>query len=144
MELRSKMHSVRLLMGILCILAPLSLWAQEEAASTGARISEKNLAMMPCKYVGKSIATEALFMDVSTTLLDDVHHDAKTRFDSKKYINFRTIGHGMYHYFMRQTKADIIATLKEGDKIVISGKVTSCADKHAWIDVDSVVKAPTE
>ena len=50
----------------------------------------------------------------------------------------------MYHYFIKQSQADIIPTLKTGDKIIISGFVTSCADIHAWIEVDSIRKVPSE
>jgi hypothetical protein len=124
--------------------ANISVFAQNGSEGAGATISEKNLAMMPCKYVKKSIVTEAQFMDVSTTLLDDSYHDADTRFSSKEYVNFRTLGNGMHHYFIKQTNADIISTLKVGEMIRISGKVTSCADQHAWVDVDSVVRISGE
>lgn len=133
-----------ILFGILGFSHALILLAQEPSGEGVVKVSEKHLAMMPCKFVGKKILTEAKFMDVSTTLLDDIYHDLDTRFDSKEYVNFRTIGNGMHHYFIKQSKADIIPTLKVGDRIVISGEVTSCADKNAWIEVDSVAKASTE
>jgi hypothetical protein len=109
----------------------------------GATVSEKNLVMMPCRYLGQAITTEGAFMDVSTTVLDDIYHDVDTRFDSKVYLNFRTIENNMSHYFIKQESADIIATLKTGDRILISGKVKSCADKHPWVEVDSVAKVET-
>jgi len=121
---------------------PVFLLAQDLAGGEAITVNEKSLSMMPCRYLNKKIITEAVFMDVSNTLLDDVYHDVDTRFDSREYLNFRTIGNGMYHYFIKQSKADIIPTLKPGDRIIISGKVTSCADRHAWIEVDSVTKVP--
>ena len=144
MGTRVKLFLLMFVIGTLCFSGHMILLAQEGYEGTGATVSEKNLAMMPCKYVKKSVVTEAEFMDVSTTLLDDIYHDADTRFSSEEYINFRTVGNGMHHYFMKQSQADIIPTLKVGDKIRISGKVTSCADQHAWIDVDSVVKVSGE
>lgn len=122
---------------------PILLSAQEASGVDQITVNEKTLAMMPCLYVKKNIVTEAVFMDVSSTLLDDRFHDVNTRFDSQEYLNFRTIGNGMSYYFIKQKKADIIPTLKAGDKIVISGKVKSCADKHPWIEVNSLVKAPS-
>lgn len=122
------------------ILSSVACLVAQEAGG-GATVSEKNLVMMPCRYLGQSITTEAAFMDVSTTLLDDIFHDADTRFDSKTYLNFRTVENGMSHYFIKQENADILSTLRTGDRIVISGTVKSCADKHPWIEVDSVAKA---
>ena len=45
---------------------------------------------------------------------------------------------------MKQEKAEIIPTLKAGDKIIISGFVTSCEDKRPWIEVESVAKVPSK
>lgn len=129
-----------------CVMLLLScvacLIAQE--AGGGATVSEKSLVMMPCRYLGQSITTEGAFMDVSTTLLDDIYHDADTSFDSKTYLNFRTIENSMSHYFIKQENADLLTTLKTGDRILISGKVKSCADKHPWVEVDSVSKVSTD
>ena len=107
-------------------------------------IDEKNLVIMPCKYVNKRIVTEALFLDTSSNLLDDMFNNMKTRFDSRYYLNFRTIDNAVMRYFIHLKKADIIPTLNEGDKIIITGVVSSCADGMAWIDVDSVIRAPSE
>jgi len=127
--------------GGLLFSEPLVLLAQD---SSGITVTEKHLAMMPCQYEKQEIVTEAIFMDVSTTLLDDIYHNADTRFNSREYLNFRTMGNGMYHYFIKQSNADILPTLKTGDKIIISGFVTSCADRHAWVDVDSIRKVASE
>jgi hypothetical protein len=139
-----KIKIMATIFGILLFLAPPLLPTQESYGGEETKVSEKNLSMMPCKYLKKTVITEAVFMDVSVTLLDDVYHDVDTRFDSREYINFRTIGNGMYHYFIKQSKADIIPTLKAGDRIIISGKVKSCEDRHAWMEVDSVVKVVSE
>jgi hypothetical protein len=144
MGARLRLFLLMFLVGSLSLSGAISVFCQDGSEGTGATVSEKNLAMMPCKYVEKSIVTEAQFMDVSTTLLDDIYHDADTKFSSKEYLNFRTVGNGMHHYFIKQSKADILPTLKVGDMIRISGKVTSCADEHAWVDVDSVVKISDE
>ena len=112
--------------------------AQDEAVM----IHEKNLSIMPCKYINKRIVTEARFMDTSTNLLDDMFNDMRTRFDQRTYLNFRTIDQPIMRYFMPIKKADIIPTLNQGDRIVITGVVTSCADDRAWVDVDSVIRAP--
>jgi hypothetical protein len=114
--------------------------AQEETLM----IDEKNLVIMPCKYVGKRIVTEALYLDTSENLLNDMFNDMKTRFDSRYYLNFRTIDNAVMRYFIHLKKADIIPTLDEGDKIIITGVVTSCADGKAWVDVDSVIRAPKD
>ena len=133
-----------IIFGIVLFLRPVFLSAQELSGGEGIKVDEKNLSIMPCRYLKKRIVTEAVFMDVSTTLLDDIFHNVDTRFNSREYLNFRTIGNGMYHYFIKQSKADILPTLKEGDRIIISGIVTSCADKHAWIEVDSVRKISSD
>ena len=132
---------VAVILGVFLFSQPLALLAQE---SGGITVSEKHLAMMPCKYEKQNIVTEAVFMDVSNTLLDDIYHDADTRFSSREYLNFRTMGNGMYHYFIKQNNADILPTLKTGDRIIISGFVTSCADRHAWVEVDSIRKVSSE
>lgn len=125
---------------VMLLLSSAACLVAQEAG--GATVSEKNLVMMPCRYVGQSITTEGAFMDLSSTLLDDIYHDADTRFDSKTYLNFRTVENGMSHYFIKQESADILGTLRTGDRILISGKVKSCADKHPWVEVDSVTKVP--
>jgi hypothetical protein len=139
---KTKIIMVMLFFVTLWQTEPVFLLAQDFSEGEAITVNERNLSMMPCRYLNKKITTEAVFMDVSTTLLDDIYHDVDTRFDSREYLNFRTIGNGMYHYFIKQSKADIIPTLKPGDRIIISGKVTSCADRHAWIEVDSVTKVP--
>ena len=135
---------VAVIFGVFLFSEPLVLLAQESSGSGGITVTENHLAMMPCQYEKQEIVTEAVFMDVSTTLLDDIYHDVYTRFNSREYLNFRTMGNGMYHYFIKQSQADIIPTLKTGDKIIISGFVTSCADRHAWVEVDSIRKVPSE
>ena len=122
------------------ILLPFSISADEEALM----IDEKNLIIMPCKYVNKRIVTEALFLDTSTNLLDDMFNDMKTRFDSRYYLNFRTVDNAVMRYFIHLKNADIIPTLNQGDKIIITGEVTSCADNMAWVEVDSVIRAPSD
>ena len=120
------------------VLLPRTISAEEEALM----IAEKNLVIMPCKYVNKRIVTEARFLDTSNNLLDDMFNNMKTRFDSRYYLNFRTIDNAVMRYFIHLKKADIIPTLKEGEKIIITGVVNSCADGMAWIEVDSVIRAP--
>ena len=120
------------------IFLPISVTAGEAPLM----IDEKNLVIMPCKYVNKRIVTEALFLDTSDNLLDDMFNDMKTRFDSRYYLNFRTIDNAVMRYFMHLKNADIIPTLNQGDKIIITGVVTSCADGMAWVEVDSVIRAP--
>jgi hypothetical protein len=93
-------------------------------------------------YLKKNIVTEGVFIDASSAILDDWFHDKVTRFSSKDYLNFRT--NLIFQYFMKQEKAEILPKLKTGDKIIISGWVTSCEDKRPWIEVDSVVKVPSE
>ncbi len=122
------------------IVLPLPAATEEETIM----IDEKNLVVMPCKYVSKRIVTEAVFLDTSDNLLDDMFNSTQTRFSSKEYINFRTIEHQIMRYFIHFKDADIIPTLNEGDKIIITGVVTSCADEMAWIKVDSVIRAPVE
>jgi hypothetical protein len=136
-----KERIIAVILGVFLFSQPLALLAQDSGTIT---VSEKHLAMMPCKYEKQNIVTEAVFMDVSNTLLDDIYHDADTRFSSREYLNFRTMGNGMYHYFIKQSDADIIPTLKTGDKVVISGFVTSCVDRHAWVEVDSLRKVSGE
>jgi len=136
-----KAFVVGVIFGVFLFSEPLVLLAEE---FSGITVTEKQLAMMPCKYERQEIVTEAIFMDVSTTLLDDIYHNSDTRFNSREYLNFRTMGSGMHHYFIKQANADILPTLKTGDRIIISGFVTSCLDRHAWVDVDSVRKITSE
>ena len=137
--LKAIVFTIALSMALSAVL-PLSVSAEEEALM----IDEKNLVVMPCKYVGKRIVTEALFLDTSDNLLDDMFNDMKTRFDSRYYLNFRTIDNAVMRYFIHLRSADIIPTLEEGDKIIITGVVTSCADRKAWVEADSVIRAPSE
>ncbi len=77
---------------------------------------------MPCNYLKKNIVTEGVYLDTSTSILDDWYHGRDTRFSSKDYVNFRT--NVIFQYFMKQDKAEIICSLKTGDKIIISGWVS--------------------
>ena len=131
-----KIIFVAIILGVLLLSKPLALLSQE------AMVTEKCLVQGPCCYLGKYIITEGIFLDTSTSLLDDWHHNKCTRFNSRDYINFRT--NDIFQYFMEQCKADIICSLTSGDKIIIYGWVMSCEDKRPWIEVDSVVKAPRE
>ena len=133
-----KMVVLILISYIAALFMPPAASSQEEAIM----VTEAHLADMPCKYVDKRIVTDAKYMDISTALLNDTHYDKGARFESKGYINFRTVEEQILTYFMRQSKADILATLHEGDRIVITGVVTSCADSRPWIEVDSVIRAP--
>lgn len=133
-----KMMVLVLISCIAGLFTPAAATSQEEAVM----VTENHLASMPCKYVNKRIVTDAKYMDISTALLDDTHYDRGARFESKKYLNFRTVEEQILTYFIHQNKADILATLQEGDRIVITGVVTSCADKRPWIEVDSVIRAP--
>jgi hypothetical protein len=138
-----KIIFMAIIFGVLMLSKPLALLAQESTGGGGeAKVSEKSLNMMPCNYLQQNIVTEGVLLDASTSILDDWFHDKKTRFSSKDYVNFRT--NDIFQYFIKQEKAEIISTLKSGDKIIISGCVTSCEDKRPWIEVDSVVKAPSE
>ena len=139
-----KVIFVAIIFGVLSLSKPLSLLAQEATKGDGGgtKVSEQSLNLMPCNYLQKDIVTEGVFIDASTAILDDWYHDKDTRFSSRDYLNFRT--NEIFQYFMRQDKAEIIPTLKAGDKIIISGWVTSCSDKRPWIEVDSVVKVPSE
>jgi hypothetical protein len=134
---------VAIIFGIFLLSKPLFLSAQE-AAGEGetVKITEERLNMAPCNYLKKHIVAEGVFLDASTSILDDWFHNRKTRFSSKDYVNFRT--NLIFQYFMQQDKAGIISQLETGDKIIISGWVTSCDDKRPWIEVDSVVKIPRE
>jgi hypothetical protein len=134
---------IMVFMAAMCVAVTMLLPVSTEAEEEAVMIDEKNLSIMPCKYVSKRIVTEARYMDTSTNLMDDMFNDMKTRFDARTYLNFRTIDQPIMRYFMPLKKADIIPTLKQGDPIVITGVVTSCADDRAWIDVDSVIRAPT-
>ena len=133
-----------LLITSICFVANVFLSLSAAAEEEAVMVTEKNLAMMPCKYVEKRIVTEANFMDVSTALLDDYHHDKHTQFDSRSYVNFRTIEEQLLRYFIHSSKADILPSLAEGDRIVITGVVTSCADQRPWVEVDSVIRAPNK
>ena len=139
-----KIIFLAIIFGALLLSSPLFLLAQETTGGEGVQVSEKTLTMLPCLYLKKHIVTEGVFLDVSSTLLNDWFHDKNTRFDPKEYLNFRTMGNEMFHYFIKQEKAAIIPTLKTGDKITISGYVRSCADKTPWVEVDSVEKIPSE
>jgi len=129
---------VLMVAGYFSFLPVSSFSAEEEEAIM---VSEKNLSMMPCKYLHKRIVTEGAFLDVSTSLLDTRFYDKGTEFDARSYINFRTVDEQMFTYFIHQSKADILSALKTGDRIVITGTITSCADKRPWIKVDSVIRA---
>ncbi|HPD60209.1 MAG TPA: hypothetical protein PKV48_00400 [Thermodesulfobacteriota bacterium] len=132
-----------IILGILLLSKPLALLAQEPADGGGeVKVNEKSLTLMPCIYLKKNIVTEGVYLDASSGILDDWFHDKDTRFSSRDYLNFRT--NLIFQYFIKQEKAEIIPALKAGDKIIISGFVTSCADKRPWIEVDSVVKVPSE
>ena len=134
---------VAVIFGVLLLSKPIALLAQESTGGGGeTKVSEKSLIIMPCNYLKKNIVTEGVFIDASSAILDDWFHDQETRFSSKDYLNFRT--NLIFQYFMKQEKAEIISTLKAGDKIVISGFVKSCSDKRPWIEVESVVKVPSE
>jgi hypothetical protein len=138
-----KIIFVAVVFGVLSLSKPLALLAQESTGGGGeTKVSEKSLNIMPCIYLEKNIVTEGIFLDASTSILDDWFHGKDTRFTSKDYLNFRT--NVIFQYFMKQEKAEIIPKLKTGDKIIISGWVTSCEDKRPWIEVDSVVKVPSE
>ena len=124
---------------------PLPMLAQESTGGEEIKVSEKTLSMMPCLYLKKNIITEGVFLDVSHGQLDDRYHDEEdTRFDSNEYLNFRTLGDNTFQYFIKQKNAAIIPTLKTGDRIIIFGYVTSCADKRPWVEVDSIEKVPSE
>ena len=138
-----KIIFVAIIFGVLLLSKPLALLAQESTGGGGeVTVSEKSLTIMPCMYLKKNIVTEGVFLDASSSILDDWFHDKETRFSSKDYLNFRT--NLIFQYFIKQEKAEIIPTLKTGDKIIISGYVTSCTDKRPWVEVDSVVKIPSE
>ena len=140
-----KIIFVAIMLGVLLLSKSLILLAQESAGvGGGSKVSENTLILTPCNYLYKNIVTEGVFLDASTAILDDWYkfHDKGTRFNSRDYVNFRT--NLIFQYFMRQDKAGSIATLKAGDKVIISGWVTSCDDKRPWIKVDSIVKAPSE
>jgi len=138
-----KIIFVAVIFGVILLSKPLALLAQESTGGGGGTtISEKCLNTRPCHYVKNNIVTEGIYLDTSTTILDDWHHGCDTRFSSKDYVNFRT--NEIFQYFMEQSKAGILCPLKAGDKIIISGWVESCEDKRPWILVDSVVKAPSE
>lgn len=139
-----KIIFMAIIFGALLFCKPIAMVAQESTGGEEIKVSEKTLGMMPCLYVQKNIITEGVFFDVSHGLLDDRYHDKNTRFDSNEYINFRTLGDNTFQYFIKQTKAGIIPTLKTGDKIIIFGYVTSCADKRPWVEVDSIEKVPSE
>ena len=131
------------ILGTFLLVTPLFIFAQEPSGAEEVEVTEKALTMMPCLYLNKNvIITEVVYMDVSPTLLDDPYHDKFTNFKTREYLNFRTIGNEMHHYFMKHKKAEIITTLKEGDKISVRGYVRSCADLQPWDKVDSVVKLP--
>lgn len=138
-----KIIFVAIIFAVLLLSKPLAILAQESTGGGGeTKVSEKSLTIMPCNYLKKNIVTEGVFIDASSSILDDWFHDQETRFSSKDYLNFRT--NLIFQYFIKQEKAEIIPTLKAGDKIIISGCVTSCEDKRPWIEVDSVVKVPSE
>jgi len=142
-----KIIFVAIMLGVLLLSKSLILLAQESAGvGGGSKVSENTLILTPCNYLYKNIVTEGVFLDASTAILDDwfALHDKGTRFNSRDYVNFRT--NLIFQYFMRQDKAGIVATLKAGDRVIITGWVTSCDDKRPWIKVDSIVKvkAPSE
>jgi hypothetical protein len=138
-----KIIFVAVIFGVLSLSKPLALLAQESTGGGGeTKVSEKSLTIMPCIYLKKNIVTEGVFIDASSAILDDWFHDKDTRFSSKDYLNFRT--NEIFQYFIKQEKAEIIPTLKAGDKIIISGFVKSCEDKRPWIEVESVAKIPSE
>jgi CRISPR/Cas system-associated protein Csx1 len=134
---------VAIIFGVLLLFKPLALLAQESKGGGGEiKVSEESLNLMPCLYLKKKIVTEGVFLDASPAILDDRYHDKNTKFSSKAYLNFRT--NYIFQYFMDEEKAEIIPTLKAGNRIIISGHVTSCEDKRPWVEVDSVVKAPSK
>jgi len=139
-----KIIFVAIIFGAFLLSKPLAILAQESTDSRGEAISvsEKCLNMQPCNYVKKNIVTEGVYLDTSTSILDDWYHGCDTRFSSKDFVNFRT--NEIFQYFIGQDDTAIICSLKTGDKIIISGQVESCEDKRPWILVNSVVKAPTE
>ena len=136
-----KIIFVAIIFGVLLLSKPLALLAQD-CTCEGGKVSEKCLKMSPCCYLGKPIVTEGIFLDTSTTILDDLYHSKCTRFSNKCYVNFRT--NEIFQYFMKEPEAATICSIKTGDKIIISGFVRSCEDKRPWIEVDSVVKVPSE
>jgi hypothetical protein len=137
-----KIIFVAIIFGVLLLSKPLALLAQESTGEEKGPVSEKCLNTRPCIYLNKDIVTEGIYLDTSTSILDDWFHDKCTRFSSRDYVNFRT--NDIFQYFMRNDKAAMLCPLKAGDKIIISGWVISCEDKRPWIEVDSVVKAPRE
>jgi len=138
-----KIIFVAIIFGVLVLSKPVALLAQESTGDGGeTKVSETSLTLMPCFYLQKNIVTEGVYLDASTVILDDWFHDTDTRFSSKDYINFRT--NLIFQYFIKQEKAELISTLKTGDKIIISGCVRSCEDKRPWVEVDSVVKVPSK
>jgi len=137
-----KIIFVAIIFGVLLLSKPLALFAQESTGGEEGLVSEKCLNIRPCHYVDKNIVTEGIYIDTSTSILDDWYHGCDTRFSSKDYVNFRT--NEIFQYFMEKEKAGILCPLKAGDKIIISGRVESCEDKRPWILVGSVVKAPRE
>src|SRR4030042_2880769 len=137
-----KIIFVAIIFGVFLLSKPLALLAQESTGEDEGPVSEKCLNISPCNYVKKNIVTEGIYLETSTSVLDDWFDGCDTRFSSKDYVNFRT--NEIFHYFMRQDNAAIICSLKAGDKIIISGWVESCEDKRPWIGVNSVVKVPSE
>jgi hypothetical protein len=137
-----KIIFVAIIFGVLLLSKPLALLAQESTGGEEGPVSEKCLNTKPCCYLGKYIVTEGIYLDTSTSILDDWHHSKCTRFSSKDYVNFRT--NEIFQYFLEQCKAEMICPIKTGDKVTISGWVMSCEDKRPWIEVDSVVKVSSE
>ena len=137
-----KIIFVAIIFGVLLLSKPLALLAQGCTGEEEGPVSEKCLNTRPCLYLGKHIVTEGVYIDTSTSILDDWHHDKCTRFSSKEYVNFRT--NDIFQYFMKNDIAGTLCPLKAGDKIIISGCVRTCEDKRPWVEVDSVVKAPRE